>query len=177
MMTFCEPVEILPSNRMKTLADRVRWVLANRPGFRNQTELARRSGLSEGFFGPAKSRESQDPEFVISLESAKAVAEVAKVDAKWFQTGEGVPDAAFAANYDTHEMRRWAALLAAQIEEVPPEKAFWVIGGIELDEPSKEGFLLEGIKRLRAGDTPPAELTEDKIRTYTAQFTRRAKGH
>lgn len=176
MMTFLQAAPILSEYRMTTLKQRVRWVLANRSEFRNQTELARESGLSEGFFGPALSREKKDPTFQISIEAARAVAERAKVDANWFRTGEGVPDASVMAQYDTHEMRRWAALLAAQIEGIDPQKAFWVIGEIELTEPTRESFLVEGIKRLRAGDQPAAELTEEKVRGFTAQFARQLKG-
>jgi hypothetical protein len=175
MMTFINAAPILSDYRMTTLKQRVKWVLANRPGFRNQTDLARESGLSEGFFGPALSREKKDPTFQISIEAARMVGEKADVDPHWFRTGEGVPDASVMAQYDTHEMRRWAALLAAQIEGIDPQKAFWVIGGVELSNPTREAFLIEGIKRLRAGEPQTVELTEEKVRGFTAQFARQLK--
>lgn len=176
MVTFAPAAPILSGTRMTTLKQRLKWLLANRPEFDNQTELAREAGLSEGFFGPALSRSKKDKTFQISLKAANLIGQAARVNPHWFRTGEGMPDSSATAQYDTHEMRKWAAALAAEIENVEPQKALWVIAEIEMTEPTRERFLVEGIKRLRAVEQPPAELTEEKVRGYTAQLTRQLKG-
>jgi len=161
---------------MKTLDQRIKWIVANRPHVGSQTELARLAKLSEGILGAAKSKEKRDPTFRLSMESARKIAEVAGVDAEWVRTGEGVPDETYAgrAQYDTHEMRMWAATLAAEIEGVDEAKALWVISKIHLDHPSRERFLAEGIRRLRAVEQP-TELTEEKIAGFTRQLARKSR--
>jgi hypothetical protein len=182
--TLSETRQIVPDIAMaadewKTFGQRADWCLErykHKPGMKNQSTWAK-AAKKKSSVSSARTRENKNSNFRIEPETAVALAEVAGVDPNWLRTGEGLPDGSKQAMalFDTHQMRRSAADLLSQLHGVEPEKAWWLMRDIELDEPTRDGFLLEANRRLRSVQ-PAAELTDEKVRGFTSQLTRQLKG-
>ncbi|MDP3219710.1 MAG: hypothetical protein Q8S73_36755 [Deltaproteobacteria bacterium] len=76
---------------MKTLTERLRWLLAERGV--NQRDLGEKAGLSKSFTGVYFNRAKKDPTAGIGADEAAALAARWKVSMRWLVTGEGSPDA------------------------------------------------------------------------------------
>jgi hypothetical protein len=163
----------MAANDWKTFRGRVDWVLAQKPELGNQSTWALRSGKPSSI-SSALSREKKKPGFRIEVDTAEELARVAGVDPAWLRTGQGMPDgtARAHAQYDTHEMRKWAAEMLTKLDGVEPIVAWWVMRDIELPEPTREDFLTVAHQRLKEAGHKPPELTEAKVKTFTAEFQR-----
>lgn len=75
---------------MKTLADRIRWILANRD--LGQRELARNAGLKDPHVAVILHRLEKDPGRQIEADTLAAIARAGRVSIRWLATGQGSPD-------------------------------------------------------------------------------------
>lgn len=165
------------ADEWKTLRLRVDWVIANR-GHEvggSQRGWCLKSRKSAGVLSSAITREQGNPNFLMEMETAEALARTANVDAHWLRTGEGVPDKSRAGlvHLDTHEMRKWAADMLVRLEHIDPQLAWWMMRDIDLPNPTRDEFLVAARERLRE---QASQLTEGKVREFTRQFKGQAKG-
>lgn len=75
---------------MKTLADRIRWILEKRD--LGQRELARAAGLKDPHVAVILHRLEKFPDRKIEADTLAALARAGRVSMRWLATGEGSPD-------------------------------------------------------------------------------------
>lgn len=75
---------------VSALAERIRWVLADRKMEQRDWGLA--AGLAESFIGAFLQRAKHSPAATINVDAAAALARAARVSLVWLSTGEGSPE-------------------------------------------------------------------------------------
>jgi hypothetical protein len=119
-----------------TFEERVDWAIRNRAHLKSRRNWCRLAKLSEKNLSAAvqrsKENEENDPRF--ESDSANRLCEVAQIDRTWFESGVGAPDLSYAGieNYDTHAMRREAALLLEEADKMDPKEAWWLMRDLEV---------------------------------------------
>jgi hypothetical protein len=118
--------------------------------------------------------------------TARNLAEQARVDRTWLETGKGSPDLTLSAiaSTDTHPLRREAAdLLKIGHPHITDELAWFLMRDVTVDKVSVRDFFAAGVKALEehqakttkvtTAKTPPAEVPEARISSASGKMRRR----
>lgn len=121
---------------LMTFEERVDWAIRNRPHLKSRRNWGRLAKLSEKTLSAAvqRSKENVGNEPRFESESANKLCDVAQIDRTWFETGLGTPDRSYAGveSYDTHAMRREAALFLEDVDKMDPKEAWWLMRDLEV---------------------------------------------
>jgi transcriptional regulator with XRE-family HTH domain len=133
---------------MKTLADRIQWILDQK--HMSQRQLSLRAGLTPGHLGVILHRvKSQDSETGrIASETIEKLAKAAGVSAAWLGTGEGRPT----LPPTLRERTQWAMVrnAAKQMDHNTPSKYFDEVGEFRVGGDFDAQFITVCAKELRA---------------------------